>query len=312
MEEAFKYYNSKLFPGFLQFESATTCQASCKMCVYGHGFNRHGSKAKWSTLIKIIEEALPYVQGACPFLMQEPCLEPRLIGILQNMRQVNKHCGITIYSNMQDMTPELTHQIIDNQLIDVLVTSFYAPDAETHAEWQCGLDYDKCVEKIEYFIKYRDEKGYGKPRVHMHMIAIPELMKKFNIFMKRWEDKADLVGVVHYDTFHGHMPDYGCNDEVFEEAESERYPCPRLWNGFNVLSSGDVIPCCSDFNGEIRLGNVREDTVFNIWRNTKFNELRQMHLDGRQDEIPLCKDCEIWKRQHTEGWNKLFKVNEDN
>lgn len=306
VEDGFTYFNSEVFPSFLQFETDTVCQSSCRMCVHKHGFNRHGEKAKWSTLIKIMEEALPHVKSVCPFLMQEPALEPRLLGILQNMRQINRVAIITIYSNMQDFTPEISREIIDNQLIDILVTSFYAPTPEIHAKWQKGLDYERCVDNIEYFIKYRDEAGLGKPRIHMHMIAIPELMEHFTLFRERWGDKVDMIGVVHYDTFHGIMPDYGCNGDVFEEPETERYPCPRLWSGFNVQSTGNVIPCCSDVNGEVVLGNIRKESPLKMWRNEAFTEFRQLHIDGRQDEIPLCKNCTIWHRQHKKSWNKQW------
>ena len=32
-----------------------------------------------------------------------------------------------------------------------------------------------------------------------------------------------------------------------------------------------------------------------IWNSDKFNELREIHMQKRFDEIPLCKNCIVWE-----------------
>ena len=77
--------------------------------------------------------------------MQEPLLEPRLIQILSNIRSRNPRCKTSIYSNMNALTEEQTHIIIDYDLLDRLYISFYGatPVARPAAYTQTYATADK-------------------------------------------------------------------------------------------------------------------------------------------------------------------------
>jgi radical SAM protein with 4Fe4S-binding SPASM domain len=70
-----------------------------------------------------------------------------------------------------------------------------------------------------------------------------------------------------------------------------RKPCDRLWRTLTVLVNGDVALCCLDYSGKEILGNVASQPIREIWNSARYKELRRMHRDSRQDEIPLCKNC---------------------
>ena len=294
---------STYLPTYIQFETNMICGAHCKMCPHDKIEPRR--EMKWSELSRLIDKVAPYAEYLCPFLLQEPTHEKRLAQILSYIKQVNPMCKTVIYSNMSKWTQELTDKIVDRNSLDELYISFYAPTREHYKTWQPGLDYDQTVDNIMYWLEQND----GQTITAFNYIAIDDLIgensETVKLFMDRWKKYAP-VRFLHYDTFHGVMPKYGDNDKHFGEGETVRAPCNRLWSGLNILSNGNVVPCCSDYAGDIILGNIHETPLEEIWRGDKFNKLRQQHLDGKQDEIPMCRDCTIWRHDHKTEWNKLW------
>jgi len=295
------------FPSFVQFETNNNCNARCEFCCYGK-MKRPHETMPWSLILKIIDEAIANGAGAfCPFLMQEPLLEPRLIPILRNIKMQNSHIVTTVYSNMSLMTESKAKAILEAGVIDNLEISFYAPTKEIYERLQLPLKYDVVMENIKRFMRIKGEGGYTKPIVNMHYIAMPELYEGAKVFLDMWKPIVDNVGFVHYDNWHGDQPDLENDDYWPVLPEKERFPCPRLWHSMQILSNGQVVPCCIDYEGLEPMGNVREWHLKEIWNNQRFQWIRRMHVERRFDEIPLCKDCTLWRYQHPLEWNNFWR-----
>ena len=58
-----------------------------------------------------------------------------------------------------------------------------------------------------------------------------------------------------------------------------------------VLVNGDVALCCLDYSAKEVLGNVMDAPMLDIWNNARYSELRKLHRESRQSEIPLCSNC---------------------
>ena len=52
--------------------------------------------------------------------------------------------------------------------------------------------------------------------------------------------------------------------------------------------------CNVDFNHLGVVGDVNEQSIQEIWRSPVFERYRQLHKQGRWDEIDLCRDCNYW------------------
>jgi radical SAM protein with 4Fe4S-binding SPASM domain len=262
----------------------------------------------WSMILKIIDESIANGAGAfCPFLMQEPLLEPRLIPILRNIKMQNSRIVTTVYSNMSLMTEKKAYEILKAGVIDNLEVSFYAPNAETYEELQPPLKYETTFNNIVRFMRLKREGGYITPKVNLHYIAMPGLYEHAKRYIDEWKDIVDGVGFVHYDNWHGDQPDLE-NDAYWPvNPEKERFPCPRLWLGMQILSSGEVVPCCIDYEALEPMGNIRDFHLKEIWNNSRFQAMRSLHIERRFSEIQLCKDCTVWRYQHPVGWNQFWR-----
>jgi len=288
----------------LQFETNTVCNGKCSFCNYTDMKRRR--PAKWSELLDLMYWIAPTVKAAVPFGMQEPFLEPRLTAILANLKQQNQRIETVVYSNMTVYDEELYKRLIYQQNLDVLAVSFYGTDKRTYNKFQPGFDFYGVQKNIKRFMRLRKRLGWRKPRVEMHMIVAPETAKKSVSFMKKWQNIVDSVGFVHFDSWCGtQVYDPLFEQKMWGDPETERLPCYRLWATMNVRSDGTLIPCCLDHDAVVDLGNAFVDhTVFN---GDKIRAFRQLHLDGKQDTIPLCKDCSVWKYETPKEWKEFWR-----
>jgi radical SAM protein with 4Fe4S-binding SPASM domain len=293
------------FPKFLQFETGTTCNAHCRMCP--HDKMKRAGTATWGTIGKIIQEAIPKVDACCPFLMQEPLLEPRLIPILSNIRARNPACKTIIYTNMSVLSDEQIHRIVDYDLLDELHISFYGPTAELYDKWQRGLNWKRTLSNIQRFHAYRQQQHKQLPTITHHVLAVPELFVASQQFSELTAKHVDTIALVQYDTFHGDVADYGGDQtRFFGRAPAPRTPCQRLWSGINVHFDGNVVPCCIDYNDEHVMGNIHKNTLQEIWEGPAFQKFRSLHAQGRWSEIPMCRRCVVHEYQFNEEWVKFW------
>lgn len=301
-----EFLDNPPFPKFVQFETNTTCNANCLMCP--HDKMKKRPTAPWSLISKIIRETAPKTDAICPFLMQEPTLEPRLVPILANIKQRNPQCHTIVYSNMNYLPDTTTKAIIDQQLLDELHISFYGPTKELYKKWQPPLDRERTVTNIKKFFLYRAIQKRLKPKITLHVLSVPEIMNAVDGYADI-RNYVDTIANVQYDTFHGDIPDHGGDQTAYMGPPAPRVPCQRLWTGMNIHSNGNVVPCCIDYNDENVLGNVAEKSVEEIWQGLKFTEFRRMHMEGKWNKIPMCRDCKVHEYQFNKEWTNYW-INE--
>jgi radical SAM protein with 4Fe4S-binding SPASM domain len=71
-------------------------------------------------------------------------------------------------------------------------------------------------------------------------------------------------------------------------AEYNRLPCGAGRNIIHVTYRGDLVPCSLFTEERFVLGNVREDRIAEVWRNS---DLLSFFRDTRVEDVPGCKGC---------------------
>ena len=70
----------------------------------------------------------------------------------------------------------------------------------------------------------------------------------------------------------------------------KQLPCLHLWRFMNIASNGDMVVCCFDYNHTIKIGNVKNRNVMDVWNGKEFNKLREDQLKGKFSK--MCLQCE--------------------
>jgi radical SAM protein with 4Fe4S-binding SPASM domain len=101
------------------------------------------------------------------------------------------------------------------------------------------------------------------------------LIKQFESF----DGSASEINALRPD---GH-PDFGPTRKVV---------CDKPWKTMTVTWTGDVVPCCFDFDAKYILGNLRDNTLSEIWNGEPMLALRREFLSGTLHNS-LCANCEV-------------------
>ena len=71
--------------------------------------------------------------------------------------------------------------------------------------------------------------------------------------------------------------------------------CYGLKTHIAILSNGDIVPCCLDANGEIKLGNIFEDSLDDVLNGDIYKSLLKSFKDNKALHS-LCKSCNFKNR----------------
>jgi radical SAM protein with 4Fe4S-binding SPASM domain len=77
--------------------------------------------------------------------------------------------------------------------------------------------------------------------------------------------------------------------------------CTMPWERMTVTWDGTVVPCCFDYDMKYVLGDMRHETLSDIWNGKRMNRLRK-EFTANKVTNPLCRNCErlylprdLWK-----------------
>ena len=93
-----------------------------------------------------------------------------------------------------------------------------------------------------------------------------------------------------------------------EQAKQSKTFCITPWIHQYVGPAGDVKPCCV-FEHTAEIGNLKDNTLSEVWNNEATKDLRLKFLNGETDD--RCYRCNLYEDELSpkEGFNKTFLYN---
>ena len=267
------------FPLHIDIEATDTCNLKCIMCPRNYLSGKTGHIG-WELFQKVIDEgAENHLPSIKLNYRGEPLLHPRLA----EMVAYAKKKGIIetqFNTNGLLLTEDKITELIDAGL-DRIIFSVDGATRETYEKIRLGSDYNRVVDNIKTFVKIRNEKGLKRPLVRVQMVKMKENEDEVEDFLKMWMPVANRMAV-------------SVERQPIESGdETEHFPCPQIWQRLMVCWNGEVRMCCGDWEGEVVLGNANESTIYELWHGEKINRIRELHSQGRFNEVPVCARCPI-------------------
>jgi radical SAM protein with 4Fe4S-binding SPASM domain len=149
------------------------------------------------------------------------------------------------------------------------------------------------MKNLHTLLSIREEYPDIDMKVSLQIIRMDETETEIEEFKASWSDRVDEISIPNVHNWGG----------VFEEAgplrgqELERFPCRELWRTMMVFCDGSTSICCAVFDNNMNMGNAKDKSLREIWTSPEYQRLRKLHLDGKYDQIDICKDCNMWKVQ---------------
>lgn len=275
------------FPLHIDIETSNTCNLRCSMCQIPFGKMAQGYMSK-ELYKKILDEVKDNFLPSVKFNFRgEPLMHPEIVEYVR----LAKEAGILevqFNSNGSLLTDELSKGLIEAGLSRIK----FSVDGVTPAVYNSirrGTSYDVTIPKILRFIEIRNSLGKKLPSVQVQMVYMSSNSQEAADYIKFWEDKANRIGFSRYRSNYNNI---GESANV-APLSGKRIPCPQLWQRLVILWDGVVLMCCGDHQMRNPVGDVRTQTIAQIWKGEQMERMRALHRQCKFDQIAACKDCQV-------------------
>lgn len=225
----------------------------------------------------------------------EPLLNKHLPKMISYLKQYNVAEKITVTTNASLLTPVLSDALVEAGL-DEMIVSVEAMNAKKYLKiTKSELDFDKFIENIRYL--YNKRSGC-KLYIKIANIAFDEEESE-DKFHRIFDNISDMAYVEHIIPLFKHV-NYGdietsYNKTLYGAEVSSIEVCSKVFYVMQISATGNVFPCCVDFNETVIFGNVKTENLYNIWNGVDFNNFRKKHLRKQRRNIELCSGCNYFR-----------------
>jgi radical SAM protein with 4Fe4S-binding SPASM domain len=181
------------------------------------------------------------------------------------------------------MNPRLFHQI-------EMAKSKGVPDLGIST-----FTFERVCENARGFLDLRKQLGRSKPKVTLSIIVMEETKSQLEPFKQTWlAAGADEIMFKPFVTWGNQDPQFvqlaSINSRVEHQQRLREHPCFMLWESVVIAWDGRVVPCCYDFDASVTLGDLKKQSLREIWNGEAYVAMRTKELNGCNDKS-LCRNC---------------------
>lgn len=270
-------------------ESTNICNANCSFCAYKYS-KRQRAIMDFETYKNILEQIKVFNCKELKFtpITGDPFLDPGLVEKIKYAKSLNCFKVIYTFTNLIGLDSDKVDDFVNSGLTKIMISTCFQNREDYKRIF--GVDqFDRVMKNIIALLE--SNKRNGSP---IDIAILLRHDKGFNLKNNRYYQKISefphkiFVRNDDYDNWSGlikleNLP----KGQMFSENKNKNFPCSQLYNGFIVTPNGDVGVCWArDLNLDLKIGNINEKTLKEIWQGEKIKELRQNWFKGQ-----LSKPC---------------------
>ncbi len=223
-----------------------------------------------------------------PCFLNEPLLDPNLIERLRYIRKNAPATRINLTTNASLLTPDKAAILVDEGLLYEINISFQGISSEVYEQSMPGLSFDRTKKNVENLIDYVRNRRKRRPQITVTMVRTTLVEPEIKKALTYWEAKGVKARVLPYENRSGET------DEEIAAGNLIPYDaCKRPFNTVVITFDGKVVLCCVDYKRKMVMGDLHDQSLYEIWNGKKFREVRRLFLEKRKASIPACRNCRI-------------------
>jgi len=286
-------------PFQLVIDSTNLCDFACKFCPTGHpdmlkGVNRPRGLMDFDLWCKIVDDMKQFDRKLrrVDFGKDgEPLLHPRIVDMIQYVKQANVTDSCSIATNAKRLTPSMADALVDAGL-DLLKISVEAvSDAGYKEITGRNVNYAQLLESVRYIYSRRRQcKIYAK----IIDYGLSEDQKRK--FYEDFESISDYITVDYvsgwsvtsvFDLKLGYEHDHYLDLPHLNKKDV----CPLPFFTLSINFNGTVSICCVDWSMSTLVGDLRSESLQDLWNGERLFEFRKMQLRRAGYTNKACQEC---------------------
>lgn len=240
----------------VSIETVNRCNGECEFCPANKNTDTRKPELMSEKLFyKILSELedMNYKGIFCLNINNEPLLDNRCVSFAKTIRERFPENYIVIYTNGTLLSDENLSVLLEN--VSEVYIDNYSEDL-------------KIIPQIKDVL-LRKWKLVIESKVLVRLVCVTPKAKMLNRG--------------------GIAPNQAVKPD---EGYLFNHPCGRVFWELCITPNGDVIACCHDVRSRIVLGNVKEQSIEEVWNGERYCRLRKMMLENKRSEIEMCNVCD--------------------
>lgn len=263
-------------PISIHIEPSNRCNLACSFCPQSLDNYASLSGGRMDIDMDVYRKVIAELASFSPrpksvklYFLGEPLLHPEIQEIMTLAVTVCDRVEVT--TNGLLLTEKKAQSVIDSG-IHYLRISAYTYD---------GIRTDIVRRNVVRLIQMRGDKK--TPFVSVKVFNEKEYVWAQNLY-------SFVVDEITRETLHS--VGYGMVN-ISQQPVGRQIACPYPFYTLGVKSNGDVVPCSVAWEDSLVAGNVKDNSLLDIWRSEKWADICRDHLAGNRAKYAACANCDV-------------------
>ena len=266
------------YPLELALEINNYCNLACKMCLCSKYVHQRNNKKNMPLryVDNILEQSKDKLSALAIGNSAEPSLHPQFSEILKKTTKAGI-IHVIFGTNGLTLSDSIIDLVIESQT-SVLAVSI---DAATENVYKIirGGSLSKVENNIHKLINAKEKANSKLPYLRVSFVVQEENKNEVDLFKNKWVGLADRVDFQDLVVF---TEDINTNNDI-------AFQCSQPFKRMVIDYNGDVFPCCHYYKKELKLGNLRDHSIEELWNGEIINKLRESIKN--RDYYSTCFKC---------------------
>ena len=283
-----------IFPEIIEYQPYSICNANCSYCPVGslnRQFHVKGEPIKDEILLKLINDTKGMsIKRISPHLNCEPLLAKNLAHQINLWRKAHPKAKISLSSNCVFLTNEKLLELVEAGLNEL--ECHYMGISKSFHENAMKTNFEKVTNNIINAFNFKKQK-----KLNVKMYIFSHRMKGASL--NQWYEFAKKFKSIGAEFTLGPLWNragyYGSEFKNIKTGiikSSKPHPCQKPYNQIAFEANGEVILCSLDYGHDVKIGNVMDETIENIWNNKVMKKYRDGQNNPNQlAKLDLCSTC---------------------
>ena len=278
------------YPTTVVLELVNRCDLECVMCYQGFRNDAEKFTVDETILDKIFNDFKKNKLSALMLTASEPLLYKHFDKVLKRAEEA-EIMDVFIFTN-GNLLNEKNSRLILNSCVTRLFVSIDAATEETYNKVRIPVSkrlleenrLSKLENNVKNFIKLKNDLNKRLPLTRVSFVALKENSHEVELFKSKWENIVDSVEIQRETSIKVY-------DKIknYRGKELKNYNCNKPWGDMAIYSNGLVGPCCNLVGRKTPIGNIKDNSIKEIWNGSKMTELRNGFKNNNPNDV--CKSC---------------------
>ena len=283
----------KYFPSIIEYQPYSICNANCEYCPVG-SINRaqkdKGSPISDAIFDKMLKDTIgKKIDFISPHLNCEPLLCNNLSHQVREWKKIHPNAKVVFSTNCVFLTEKKFLEMAECG-VDTLELHYMGISKAFH-EKSMKTNYEKVTKNIENALKL---KKINNLKINLEIFSHRlkgATLNEWHDFANKWQDKGAIISFGPLWNRAGYYGEDFKNKKLGILKSKDPAPCHKPFKQIAIEHDGRVVLCSLDYHHEIKIGNINDNSIEEIFNNEVIQSFREGQKEHKIKDTKLCNEC---------------------